>query len=85
MGSPSAELHTRWLQAAALTPYFRTHSNDVSAARALGPRRRTRRHQPPAAIRIDGKPVEDAQFDSAARRLRIPLPDENVRWIEIEH
>lgn len=39
----------------------------------------------PAAIRIDGKPVEDAQFDPAARRLRIPLPDENVRWIEIEH
>jgi alpha-glucosidase len=33
MGSPSAELHTRWLQAAALTPYFRTHSNDVSAPR----------------------------------------------------
>jgi alpha-glucosidase len=33
MGSPSAELHARWLQAAALTPYFRTHSNDVSAAR----------------------------------------------------
>lgn len=40
MGSPSAELHTRWLQAAALTPYFRTHSNDVSAPRepwAFGP------------------------------------------------
>ncbi|WP_083685341.1 glycoside hydrolase family 31 protein [Massilia putida] len=33
MGSPGAELHTRWLQAAALTPYFRTHSNDVSAPR----------------------------------------------------
>jgi alpha-glucosidase len=33
MGSPSAELYTRWLQAAALTPYFRTHSNDVSAPR----------------------------------------------------
>jgi alpha-glucosidase len=33
MGSPSAELHARWMQAAALTPYFRTHSNDVSAAR----------------------------------------------------
>jgi alpha-glucosidase len=33
MGSPSAELNARWLQAAALTPYFRTHSNDVSAAR----------------------------------------------------
>ncbi|ALK99353.2 TIM-barrel domain-containing protein [Massilia sp. WG5] len=33
MGSPSAELYARWLQAAALTPYFRTHSNDVSAAR----------------------------------------------------
>lgn len=33
MGSPSAELHARWLQAAALTPYFRTHSNDVSAPR----------------------------------------------------
>ncbi|CAH0211097.1 Alpha-xylosidase BoGH31A [Massilia sp. Bi118] len=33
MGSPSAELHTRWLQAAALTPYFRTHSSDVSAPR----------------------------------------------------
>jgi alpha-glucosidase len=33
MGSPCAELHTRWLQAAALTPYFRTHSNDVSAPR----------------------------------------------------
>jgi len=40
MGSPSAELHTRWLQAAALTPFFRTHSNDVSAPRepwAFGP------------------------------------------------
>jgi alpha-glucosidase len=33
MGSPSAELHARWMQAAALTPYFRTHSNDVSAPR----------------------------------------------------
>lgn len=33
MGSPSAELYARWLQAAALTPYFRTHSNDVSAPR----------------------------------------------------
>jgi alpha-glucosidase len=33
MGSPGAELHTRWLQAAALTPYFRVHSNDVSAPR----------------------------------------------------
>jgi alpha-glucosidase len=33
MGSPGAELHARWLQAAALTPYFRTHSNDVSAPR----------------------------------------------------
>jgi alpha-glucosidase len=33
MGSPSAELHTRWLQAAALTPYLRVHSNDVSAPR----------------------------------------------------
>ena len=33
MGSPGAELYTRWLQAAALTPYFRTHSNDVSAPR----------------------------------------------------
>ena len=40
MGSPSAELHARWMQAAALTPYFRTHSNDVSAPRepwAFGP------------------------------------------------
>ncbi|MCV2351468.1 glycoside hydrolase family 31 protein [Paucibacter sp. Y2R2-4] len=40
MGSPSAELYTRWLQAAVLTPYFRTHSNDVSAPRepwAFGP------------------------------------------------
>ena len=25
-GTPSAELYTRWLQAAALTPFFRTHS-----------------------------------------------------------
>jgi alpha-glucosidase len=33
MGSPGAELHTRWLQAAALTPYLRVHSNDVSAPR----------------------------------------------------
>lgn len=33
MGSPGAELHARWMQAAALTPYFRTHSNDVSAPR----------------------------------------------------
>ena len=33
MGSASAELHARWMQAAALTPYFRTHSNDVSAPR----------------------------------------------------
>jgi alpha-glucosidase len=33
MGSPSAELYARWLQAAVLTPYFRTHSNDVSAPR----------------------------------------------------
>jgi alpha-glucosidase len=40
MGSPGAELYTRWLEAAALTPYFRTHSNDVSAPRepwAFGP------------------------------------------------
>ncbi|MBY0243723.1 MAG: glycoside hydrolase family 31 protein [Burkholderiaceae bacterium] len=40
MGSPGAELHARWLQAAVLTPFFRTHSNDVSAARepwAFGP------------------------------------------------
>ncbi|MEJ5999382.1 glycoside hydrolase family 31 protein [Paucibacter soli] len=40
MGSPSAELYTRWLQAAALTPFLRTHSNDVSASRepwAFGP------------------------------------------------
>ncbi|WP_428504658.1 TIM-barrel domain-containing protein [Roseateles sp.] len=40
MGSPSAELHSRWLQAAVLTPFFRTHSNDVSAPRepwAFGP------------------------------------------------
>lgn len=40
MGSPSAELHARWMQAASLTPYFRTHSNDVSAPRepwAFGP------------------------------------------------
>lgn len=40
MGSPSAELYTRWLEAAVLTPYFRTHSNDVSAPRepwAFGP------------------------------------------------
>ncbi len=40
MGSPSAELHARWMQAGALTPYFRTHSNDVSAPRepwAFGP------------------------------------------------
>lgn len=40
MGSPGAELVTRWLQAAALTPFFRTHSNDVSAPRepwAFGP------------------------------------------------
>jgi alpha-glucosidase len=41
--------------------------------------------KPPAAIRIDGKPVEDAHFDPATRRLRIPLPDENVRRIELEH
>ncbi len=26
VGSPSAELYTRWLQAAALTPFFRTHA-----------------------------------------------------------
>jgi alpha-glucosidase len=26
VGTPSAELYTRWLQAAALTPFFRTHS-----------------------------------------------------------
>src|SRR5438445_8531031 len=26
MGTPGAELYTRWLQAAALTPFFRTHS-----------------------------------------------------------
>jgi len=40
MGSPSAELHARWMQAGALTPYFRTHSNDVSKPRepwAFGP------------------------------------------------
>lgn len=44
MGSPSAELYTRWLQAAALTPFFRTHSNDVSAPRepwAFGPEHET--------------------------------------------
>jgi alpha-glucosidase len=33
MGDPSAELYTRWLQAAALTPFFRTHSTDTSAPR----------------------------------------------------
>lgn len=32
-GDPDAELYTRWLQAAALTPFFRVHSNDTSAAR----------------------------------------------------
>jgi alpha-glucosidase len=40
MGSPGAELVARWLQAAALTPFSRTHSNDVSAPRehwAFGP------------------------------------------------
>lgn len=40
MGSPGAELHARWMQAASLTPYFRTHSNNVSAPRepwAFGP------------------------------------------------
>jgi len=32
-GDPDAELYTRWLQAAALTPFFRVHSNDTSAPR----------------------------------------------------
>ena len=32
-GSPSAELYTRWLQAAALTPFMRTHSAIDTAAR----------------------------------------------------
>ena len=32
-GTPSAELYTRWLQAAALTPFFRTHSAIDTATR----------------------------------------------------
>jgi alpha-glucosidase len=32
----------------------------------------------PAGVRIDGKAVPEAKFDAAARRLRIPFPDENV-------
>ena len=38
----------------------------------------------PATIAIDGKTVRDAVFDAAGKRLRIPLPNENVKEISFE-
>ena len=37
----------------------------------------------PEMVRIDGKPVRDLRFDPATRRLRIALPDENVKQVLI--
>lgn len=39
----------------------------------------------PAKLAIDGKPVGDATFDAATKRLRIALPSENVREISFAY
>ncbi|MFT3790996.1 MAG: glycoside hydrolase family 31 protein [Rudaea sp.] len=39
----------------------------------------------PSALKIDGKVVRDAAFDAATRRLRISLPNENIREISFAH
>jgi alpha-glucosidase len=38
----------------------------------------------PAGVRIDGRPAPDADFDAAARRLRIAFPDENVSQVMLD-
>jgi alpha-glucosidase len=35
----------------------------------------------PGATLIDGKPVQDLHVDASTRRLRIALPDENVKQV----
>jgi len=37
----------------------------------------------PAAIKIDGKAVQDMQFDAQTQRLRVVLPSENVREVAL--
>jgi alpha-glucosidase len=37
----------------------------------------------PALVRIDGKPARDVRFDAQTRRLRVALPNEGVKRIEL--
>lgn len=37
----------------------------------------------PALVRIDGKPARDVRFDARTRRLRVALPNEGVKRIEL--